>query len=136
MKFANTKKTPVAELGGDRDEGLNPTPTKEQNMHQTTVPTRLELDQFATIDVDPRNEGVEVTFSTRNEFGETRSTYGIALDADEGRKLASALLDAVAPDFGSADPQEIEEHVEVARRFRAPAMTPAKAAALMKAGAL
>lgn len=136
MKFASTQKTPVAELGGTSDEGLNPTPTKEQNMSQSTVPTRIELDQFATIDVDPRDDGVEVTFSTRNEFGETRSTYGIALDANEGRKLASALLDAVAPDFGSADLEEIEEHVEVARRFPRPAMTPAKAAALMKAGAL
>ncbi|MGP5258651.1 hypothetical protein ACTXMW_03365 [Brachybacterium paraconglomeratum] len=136
MKFAHTKKTPSADLAGCRAEGLeNPTPMKEQeNMSQSTVPTRIQLDEHTVIDVDPREEGVEVTFSTRNEFGQARSTYGIALDADEARKLAAALLDGVAPDFDTADPEEIEEHVEVARRL--PAMTPAKAVALMKAGVL
>ncbi|MGP5261223.1 hypothetical protein ACTXMW_16275 [Brachybacterium paraconglomeratum] len=136
MTITSNEKTPVAVLGGLRDEGLeNPTPMKEQeNMHNPTVPTRIQLDEHTVIDVDPREEGVEVTFSTRNEFGQTRSTYGIALDPDEARTLAAALLDGVAPDFGSTDPEEIEEHVEVARRL--PAMTPAKAAALMKAGVL
>ncbi|MFI8778787.1 hypothetical protein ACIGH6_17105 [Brachybacterium paraconglomeratum] len=131
-----TEKTPVAVLGGLRDEGLDPTPTKEQDMHNSTVPTRIQLDEFASVDVDPRDEGVEVTFSTGNEFGQTRSTYGIALVPEEARRLAAALLDGVAPNFCTADPEEIQEHVEVARRFQPPAMTPAKAAALMKAGAL
>lgn len=38
MSFTDTKKTPVAVLGGLRDEGLNPTPTKEQNMPMISQP--------------------------------------------------------------------------------------------------
>jgi hypothetical protein len=118
MKFAHTQKTPVAVLGGLRDEGLNPTPTKEQNMHQSTVPTRLDFEGLV-IDVDPSAaaiEHVEITFSTRWTDQEPRTTYGIALTPTEARKLASALLDAAAPDFGSAPVEEIEEHVAVARK--------------------
>lgn len=123
MKFSNTtQKTPVAdELGGNRDEGLmNPTPLKEQeNMHQSTVPTRLDLEGLV-IDVDPSGapwDHVEVTFSTRWADQEPRSTYGIALTAAEARKLASALLDASAPAFGVAPVEEIEEHAAIARRL-------------------
>lgn len=122
MKFSNTtQKTPVAELGGDRDEGLeNPTTMKEQEIMTSlsaAVQTRISLDQHTVIDVDPRDENVEVTVSSRNEFGETRSTFGIALTAAEARKLASALLDASAPAFGVAPVEEIEEHAAIARRL-------------------
>lgn len=39
MNIPTTKKTPVAELGGDRDEGLKNTPNKEMNMMESTAIT-------------------------------------------------------------------------------------------------
>ncbi|GAA1485913.1 hypothetical protein [Brachybacterium fresconis] len=121
MTTTTNEKTPSADLAGCRAEGLESTPIKEIKMNSTivsaAVPTRIQLDEFAVIDVDPRDENAEITFSSRNEFGETRTTFGIALAPEEARKLASALLDASAPDLGSADAEEIEEHVAVARKM-------------------
>ncbi|MGP5050718.1 hypothetical protein [Brachybacterium alimentarium] len=139
MTITGQKKTPSADLAGCRAEGLeNPTTMKEQeNMTivSAAVPTRIELDEAAVIDVDPRGENVEVTFSTRDVFGDARSTFGIAFAPEEALKLASALLDGVAPDFGTADLEEIEEHAAVARRLQyRDCMSPAKAAQQMKAG--
>lgn len=136
MSIRTTQKTPVAVLGGLRDEGLgNPTPMKEQeNMHQSTVPTRIQLDDFTVIDVDPREQHAEFTISARDVFGDTRSTFGIALTPEEARKVAAALLDSVAPAYGRADLEELEEHNEVARRLpQTESLTPAKYAARLRA---
>ena len=53
MTYPHTKKTPVAELGGERDEGLTNTPNKEMNTMQSTALTpaqymkrRRALDQL------------------------------------------------------------------------------------------
>lgn len=145
MTTTNTKKTPSAELGGTRAEGLENTPNKEMNTTMlptapAAVSTRIELDEQTTIDVDPSAapwEHVEITITTRDAvFGEPRTTFGIALTPSEARQLASALLDGCAPAFGVADPQALEEHVAIARRLDVPtvAMTPAKLAAAMKEG--
>lgn len=129
MKFINTQKTPVADvLGGDRDEGLEYNPNKELNMHQSTLPTRLELDGFTT-DVAPYEDRVHITISDEQRFV---VMLGLSITRTEARRLASALLDASAPDFGSAPMEEIYEHTEVARKATV-SMTPAKAAARMKA---
>lgn len=105
-------------------------------MHQSTVPTRIHFDEQTVIDVDPSAtplEFVEVTFSTRSgALGQPRSTYGIALTREEARRLASALLDASAPTVETSTLEELEEHTGVARRLRAPAVTPAKAAKAMR----
>lgn len=133
MSFPHTKKTPVAELGGTRDEGLNPTPIKEQDMHQSTVPTSLDFGDLR-LDVDPFTDGphsgVDITM-TAHRADKTRSFHGIVLTPSEARKLASALLDATAPAISSSSIEEIEEHARVARKAVLP-MTPAKFAKQMR----
>jgi len=119
MTITTNSKTPVADvLGGDRDEGLNSPTTKKESttMVSAAVPTRIQLDDQMIIDVEPVLENVEITISSRDVFGEARTTYGIALTPEETRKLTSALLDASAPAFGSSPITEIEEHVEIARK--------------------
>lgn len=111
MNITTNEKTPVAELGGDRDEGLESTPNKEQIMHQSTVPTRLDLDGLST-DIEPTDDSVNITF-----VDPARWIYGINITRADARKFASALLDASAPDFGSAPLQELDEHAEIGRRL-------------------
>lgn len=126
--YPTTKKTPVAELGGDRDEGLINPSNKEMNMHQSTVPTRLDLGGLTT-DVESHEERVHITISDERRFV---VLLGLSITRTEARRLASALLDASAPYLGSAPMEEIYEHTEVARKATV-SMTPAKVAALMKA---
>ena len=128
MNITTNEKTPVAELGGTRDEGLEYNPNKELNMHQSTVPTRLDLDGFTT-DVGPYEDRVHITISDEQRFV---VLLGLSITRTEARRLAEALLDASAPDLGSAPMEEIYEHTEVARKATV-SMTPAKAAARMKA---
>lgn len=142
MNITTNEKTPVAELGGERDEGLeNPTPMKEQeNMTivSAAVPTRIELDERTAIDVEPIGEQVEITISTLgpmvNDWMPVRSTHGIAVTRTEARRLATALFDASAPSFADSDPTEIDEHINAVQATqRREVLTPAKAAARMKA---
>lgn len=138
MTFTNTQKTPSAELAGRCAEGLINPSSKEMNTMKSTVSTRLDLNGL-TVDVDPFDadeaRGVDITFFTRSaEPLGARTQQVVVLTHSEARKLAEALLDASAPTVGMTPMEEIEEHARIARKNTV-AMTPAKAAALMKAGA-
>lgn len=110
MTPTTTQKTPSADLAGCRAEGQIHPPTKEMNMHQSTVPTRLDLDGFTT-DVDPADENVNLTFTDTGRW-----VLGITIPRTDARRLATALLDASAPNFGTAHQDELLEHVEIARK--------------------
>lgn len=114
MTTSRQQKTPVGVLADAADEGLESTPNKEQIMTQLTasaaVPTRLDLDGFTT-DVEPTDDGVNITFTDRGRWA-----LGVAITRTDARRLAEALLDASAPQFGVADLEEVEEHVRVAHK--------------------
>lgn len=128
MKPTDTKKTPVAELGGTRDEGLNSPLTKKESttmIPTAGVSTRLDFDGLS-VDVDAIDEHVEITTGIPG-----RTTLGLALTPAEARRLAEALLDASAPAFGETPLAEIEEHARIARK-NTMSVTPAKAAKQMR----
>lgn len=104
---------------------MYPTQKEQENMQQSTVPTRLDLGDIV-VDVDPAEDGVEITLTARR-----RSTIGIAFTRSEARQIAGALLDASAPALGEVPIEEVDEPVEIARRFPV-AVTPAKYAAALK----
>lgn len=82
------------------------------------------------IDVDPTGGHVEVTIGCAG-----RARAGIALTRSEARRLATALLDASAPSLCDGDPAEIAEHLAALPAVQGSrSMTPAKAAAAMRAG--
>lgn len=137
MTSPRTQKTPAAVLADERGEGLNSTPTKKESTTMISAPqhaghspaalsTRVDLggDCADIRSVSP--DQIDLTFSFRGDY-----LFGMRLTATEARKIASALLDAAAPDFGTSSLEEIEEHVDAARRAAVP-MTPAKAVAAMR----
>lgn len=110
MTTNRTEKTPGALSAKTSTEGLKNTPIKEMNMHHSTVPTRLDLDGFTT-DIEPTDDGVNITYTDHGRWA-----LGIAISRSDARRLASALLDASAPDFGTAPVDELEEHTDLAHR--------------------
>lgn len=122
MTSAPTQKTPAAVLADERGEGLNSPLTKKESTTMVSAPqhaghspaalsTRVDLggDCADILSVSP--DQIDLTFSFRGDY-----LFGMRLTATEARKIASALLDAAAPDFGTSLLEEIEEHVEVARK--------------------
>ncbi|MCT1385806.1 hypothetical protein M4D54_09235 [Brachybacterium sp. p3-SID1565] len=96
----------------------------------SSIPTRMSLEGGPIIDVDPIGEHLEVTIGCTG-----RARAGIALTRSEARRLATALLDASAPSLCDGDPAEIAEHLAALPAVQGSrSMTPAKAAAAMRAG--
>ena len=122
MTAIDSKKAPVAQLGGTRDEGLNPTISIYEEagtpMVEPRSSTRITLDDSTHVDIDVIDGSTEVTITTVNG-PTTRSMFGVALSPGEVGKLVSALLDATAPQFGVATDEEIEVHCDKARRTQA-----------------